>query len=290
MNGADVDTLIARHLGEASGRLRECPVNEIGRGEATRRNYFIFKIDLVGSTQAFRAEKPGTYVRVAHAYLSTVDSITQACGAEREQTEYHGDGVLALFPERGNTATEVLRAAILSHYAVNRLRKQEPGLSWLRPKVLLHYAPLVVAKIGPWSESHRAAIGTPIHDVSKKEKTISAQQIWASDQFARLLIAAERTAFLTRNTVSRTEVRQVPATPIPSGPTLSDFLGVTPLAPETLEQRLARLSYLYQFPATPLTPARTVPQTVTVQEPDGYLVKLPSVYNALRLPQAVLVG
>lgn len=275
--------------------MRDCPVNEIGRGEATRRKYFILKTDLVGSTEAFRSEKPGTYVRVAHAYLSTVDGITQAFGAEPAQTEYHGDGVLALFPEWGNTAAAVVRAAILSHYAVNRLRKQEAELSWLRPKVLLHYGQLAVAKIGPWTESHRVAIGTPIHDVSKKEKGVSAQQIWVSDQFARQMEAADRTALLIRRTVPRTETRMLPEVLPPtssSSGTLAELLGLGLSAPwaETPQQRLARL--LYQYPSTPLSPPppRMVAQTVTVHDPDGYSVKMATAYNALGLPQTALVG
>src|SRR6185437_11197142 len=81
MNANDVDTLVQRHLGEASGTLRDCPVNELNRGECTRRNYFIFKIDLVGSTDTLRSVRPATYARIAHTYLSTVDRITQQHGA-----------------------------------------------------------------------------------------------------------------------------------------------------------------------------------------------------------------
>lgn len=53
----------------------------------------------------------------AHAYLSTVDAITQQFGAEREQTEYQGDSVLAFFPGRGNSVEEVVSAAVQAHYA-----------------------------------------------------------------------------------------------------------------------------------------------------------------------------
>jgi class 3 adenylate cyclase len=173
MNANEVDALVLRHFEEASGTLRDCPVNELNRGESTRRNYFIFKIDLAGSTDTLRSVRPAIYARIAHSYLSTVDRITQQHGAEEAQTEYHGDGVLALFPERGNAGTEVLRAAILSHYAVNKLRR-EAGITGLHPKVLLHFAPLVVAKIGPYNESHRVAIGVPIHLVSKTSALLPA--------------------------------------------------------------------------------------------------------------------
>jgi class 3 adenylate cyclase len=294
MNGADVDWLIQRHLGEASGTLRDCPVNELNRGESTRRNYFIFKIDLTGSTEVLRSVRPATYARIGHAYLSTVDRITQEYGAEAEQTEYHGDGVLALFPERGNVAAAVLRAAILSHYAVNKLRR-EASITGVHPKVLLHFAPLVIAKIGPYSESHRVAIGIPIHLVSKKEKEIGARQIWVSDEFARQMALGDRTALLTRRTVVKTETRLVPEEPAvpPSYSSALASLGdlIYPPAPLTPQQRLADLLRGYPGPLSPAPEApRMVSKTVTVNEPDGHCVTLVAAYNALNLPVAILSG
>jgi hypothetical protein len=250
---------------------------------------------LVGSTETLRSVRPATYARIAHTYLSTVDRITQQHGAERTQTEYHGDGVLALFPERGNVGTEVLRAAILSHYAVNKLRR-EAGITGLDPKVLLHFAPLVVAKIGPYNESHRVAIGVPIHLVSKKEKEIGARQIWMSDEFARQLQRPDRANLLTRRTVQRIETKMVQEEP----PSYSHGLGslgalFAPSTPPTAQQRLAGLLTKYPAPQTPLslpfyTAPRMVPKNVTVNEPDGYCVKLVVAYNALKLPLATLSG
>jgi class 3 adenylate cyclase len=293
MNVNDVDTLVQRHFEEASGTLRDCPVNELNRGESTRRNYFIFKIDLVGSTDTLRSVRPATYARIAHTYLSTVDRITQQHGAEGAQTEYHGDGVLALFPERGNAGTEVLRAAILSHYAVNKLRR-EAGMTGLHPKVLLHFAPLVVAKIGPYNESHRVAIGVPIHLVSKKEKEIGPRQIWMSDEFARQLQQSDRAQLLTRRTVQRTETKMVPdeAASYSDGlARLGDLFASS--APLTTQHRLADLLKNYPAPLTPLSaPApsapRMVSKQVTVNEPDGHFLKLGVAYNALKLPLRML--
>lgn len=293
MNGNDVDALVQRHLAEASGTLRDCPVNELNRGESTRRNYFIFKIDLVGSTETLRSVRPATYARIAHTYLSTVDRITQQHGAEGAQTEYHGDGVLALFAERGNVGTDVLRAAILSHYAVNKLRR-EAGVAGLHPKVLLHFAPLVVAKIGPYNESHRVAIGIPIHYVSRKEKEIGARQIWMSDEFARQLRQPDRATLLTRRTVQRIETKMVPEEPAAYSDGLASLGALfAPSTPLTAQQGLADLLRQYSVPQTPLSaPAPTAPRMVakkvTVNEPDGYCVKLIAAYNALKLPPGMI--
>jgi class 3 adenylate cyclase len=215
MNANDIDNLLDRHIGETTGTLRNCSVSELARGECTSRTYFIFKIDLTNSTVLLRNQKPAMYARIAHAYLSTVDAITQQYGAEPEQTEYHGDSVLALFPERGNTAIEIVSAAVQAHYAVHRLRKLV-GIA-LYPKVLLHFAPLAVAKIGPWNDTHRVAIGLPIHSVAKREKELATGRIWLSDQLGAKLAKDFHQQLLDRSYVKITEYEQVPV-PTPAPP------------------------------------------------------------------------
>lgn len=316
MNASDIDDLVARHLAETSGTNRDCSVSDLARGECTRRDYYIFKLDLANSTTALKTQRPAIYARVAHAHLSTVDRITREWGAEPEQTEYHGDSVLAFFPERGNTSEGVLTAAIQSHYAVNRLRHTVNILA-LRPRILLHFAQLTVAKIGPWSESHRVAIGIPIHLVAHKEKSIEAPTIWVSDEFARQLRRDVRDVLLVRRTIPVTTTEMVPAPPPPLPPTLSDLGGAFG-APVDPLQRLASVLARKQSPdpslldigAIPLNsllgvvppPAgaslldlpslapRTVAKEVTRQQPDGYTVNLVRAYQELRLPLKALSG
>ena len=314
MNASGIDDLIARHLEEASGGQLDCSVSELGRGECTSRNYFIFKVDLVGSTQLLKRARPATYARIAHAYLSTVDRITQECGAEAVQTEYHGDSVLAFFPERGNAADLVLTAAVRTHYAVNRLRHLVAN-EGLRAKVLLHFARLVVAKIGPWNESHRVALGIPIHYVANKEKELNAGVIWTSDDFARELGPAIRQKLLTRRHVSKTTIEMVPEEPPPapqpgplsSGPgsvfgglpgqSLGNLLaGGSPPASSYKNDLIGALARATS-PPPPLVPPvgglfgaqpRMVAKNVTRQETDGYTVKILPAYQDLGFPLAVL--
>jgi class 3 adenylate cyclase len=224
MNANGIDDLLNRHFGESTGSMRRCSVSELGRGECTSRPYFIFKIDLVNSTLFLKNQKPASYARIAHAYLSTIDAITQEFGAEPEQTEYQGDGVLALFPERGNTAIEVVSAAIQAHYAVNKLRHVS-GVN-LYPKIVLHHADLTVANIGPWSETHRVAIGLPIHAVAKREESIKPGTIWLSESLAAKFSREFRSRLLSRIFVESTTIERVlvPAPPRSSSDTIGNLL------------------------------------------------------------------
>jgi class 3 adenylate cyclase len=216
MNAIDIDALLKRYFGESTGSMRRCSVSELGRGECTSRPYFIFKIDLVNSTLFLKNQKPASYARIAHAYLSTIDAITQEFGAEPEQTEYQGDGVLALFPERGNTAIEIVSAAIQAHYAVNRLR--HVSSMKLFPKIVLHHADLTVAKIGPWSETHRVAIGLPIHMVAKREELIKPGTIWLSESLSAKFSREFRLRLLNRIFAESTSIERVLVPTPPSVP------------------------------------------------------------------------
>ena len=288
MTGDDINDLLNRYWSETTGLMRDCSVSELVRGECTSRPYFIFKIDLIGSTRLLAGQRPAIYARIAHSYLSAIDSITQQFGAEPEQTEYHGDSVLALFPERGNSAVEVLTAAIQAHYAVHQLRHMA-GIP-LRPKVLLHFAPLTVAKVGPWSETHRVAIGLPIHLVAKHEKDITSAAVWLSDAIAAKLVSQIRGQFLERRYVEYTEMEQVPVPSPPLIPLGNLLSGLNP--PEQNDYSLGLLGALgalaYNPPPPP--PPRYEYRSVTKKAADGFTVKLIPAYRALGLPVQVLGG
>jgi class 3 adenylate cyclase len=323
MKASDIDSLLARHIGETSGTLRNCSVSELVRGECTSRPYFIFKIDLVNSTALLRNYKPAVYAQIAHAYLSTVDAITQQFGAEPEQTEYHGDSVLALFPERGNNAVEVISAAVQAHYAVNKLRKLV-GVA-LCPKVLLHFAPLTVAKVGPWNETHRVAIGLPIHIVAKREKELATGRIWLSDQLATKLSQRVQQQFLERSYLSVTEPEQVPlpanewtvgllsslgavASPPREGVALSSLLAPGPASSPSTNDLGSLFAALSNSPPSriptaadyaralqetagllsPPPPTQYETRLVTKKKPDGYELRINVAYQDLGLPLAVL--
>lgn len=197
VNAEEVEELVAKHLGETRARAVDCTPQELSRGESTLRDYFIMKIDIVDSTLTFWPRSPATYVRFAHAYLSTIDRITQHFGAHRNQTEYHGDSVLAFFPSYGNTPEGVLTAAVYSHFAVRILRASPEFRDIaLNTKTLVHFAKLSVASIGPYGESHLVVLGMPIHLVAKKEKLVDAGKIWVSDEFAQQMQSTNVTAFL----------------------------------------------------------------------------------------------
>ena len=321
MKADDIDSLLSRHVAESTGTLRDCSVSELTRGECTSRPYFIFKIDLSNSTAILRTQRPAVYAKIAHAYLSTVDVITQHFGAEPEQTEYHGDSVLAMFPERGNTAIEVVSAAVQAHYAVNKLRKLV-GIA-LHPKVLLHYAPLTVAKIGPWSESHRVAIGLPIHTVAKREKELPAGCIWLSDQLAAKLTFKFHQQLLDRSYKVVTESEEVPVPPAPPSDAWTEAMrnpsvgllssldafslfsaGAVPPLPAsnllsgiygTPDPFAGRAAHSAMSLGNLLAPATEHPQRfetrwVEKKRPDGYLLRIATAYGQLDLPITVLSG
>jgi class 3 adenylate cyclase len=306
MNASEIDDLLNRHYGESTGSMRRCSISELGRSECTSRPYFIFKIDLVNSTGNLQNQKPASYARIAHAYLSTIDAITQRYGAEPEQTEYQGDGVLALFPERGNTAAELVTAAVHAHYAVNKLRRVA-GVN-LHPKIVLDYAELTVAKIGPPNETHRVAIGLPIHTVAKREKTLKSGTIWLSDALARKFTLAVRARLFSATYVDVTRFESVlvsePPEPREKLGNLLSGLGAIPPPPTLGATALLGLNSsmgipTYQgglmagFGLPPLPRPVTLlthheERPVTRRELDGYEVKIIPAYRELDLPLGTL--
>lgn len=176
------------HYAEAADGLVEKPPSQLLRGEGSEKNFYILKIDLVGSTQLLWRRKCATYLKLAHTYLSTVDKIVCEHGADTDQTEYAGDSVLAYFPE-SVPAESVLRAAFFCRAAVHRIRKLDGTLASmeLKCKVVLHYASLIVSRIGPRGSSVLTAIGNPIHRVAKMEKDTPANCGRATEVFYKRL-------------------------------------------------------------------------------------------------------
>lgn len=171
----DLDSLIATHQEEASLGIVDVAPSRLLRGQGTEKNFYILKIDLVGSTMMLLGRHKGTYLKLAHTFLSTVDQITKDFGADSNQTEYAGDSVLAYFPE-SVSAESVLKAACYAKVAVERIARlqSDQTLSRMNCRVVVHYASLIIAKIGPRAGSFLNAMGQPLHRVAKIEKGITA--------------------------------------------------------------------------------------------------------------------
>ncbi|MDO9386478.1 MAG: hypothetical protein Q7T65_07205 [Thiobacillus sp.] len=181
------------HYAEATDGLVEKSPSRLCRGEGTEKNFYILKIDLVNSTQLLHGRRRSTYLKLAHTFLSTMDRIACDHGADGEQTEYAGDSVLAYFPD-SVAAEDVLNAACYCRVAVRRIGKLDQTLAGIgiKCKVILHYAPLVVSRIGPRGGSVLTAIGHPIHTVAKMEKSIQEGAGRATVAFYKQLDGASK--------------------------------------------------------------------------------------------------
>lgn len=171
----DINNLLNRHLIEASEGIVDVSPSRLNRGQAVEKDYYILKIDLANSTPILRGRHKATYLKIIHTFLSSIDSITQSYGADPSQTEYAGDSVLAYFPAI-ESAENVLKAACFCKVAVERLAaiQRDPILMRIDCKIVIHFASLIIARIGPRAGSYLSAIGHPIHIVAKLEKQISA--------------------------------------------------------------------------------------------------------------------
>lgn len=180
----DLDQLLSKYHSETEEGIVDVVPSRLTRGQGTEKEFFILKIDLVGSTMLMLRKRPSTYLRLAHTFLSAVDQITINHGADPGQTEYAGDSVLAYFPAHVG-AEQVLKAACLCRVAVLRIAGLPGAVGELQPKcrVVLHFAKLIIAKIGPRAASVLSAIGHPIHRVAKLEKEIDPGVGWATVEF-----------------------------------------------------------------------------------------------------------
>ena len=64
--------------------------SDLKRGEGTEKEYYIFKIDLVGSTLFLGNRFPQTYLKLAHVFLSSIDDITREYGTPHCQDKKQG--------------------------------------------------------------------------------------------------------------------------------------------------------------------------------------------------------
>lgn len=185
-----IDSLLDKYLAEAETyKVTDTAPSVLRRGEATSCDYYILKVDLCDSTRFLMQKQHSTYLRLAHTYLSTIDQITQAYGAESSQVEYAGDGIIAYFPCDDVEAVDVLLAAYYCRYAASRMKGRHATFKGyeFKTKVMLHQAKLILAKIGPWGGTRVTAIGSGLHIACKLEKHVPAGEGRATLKFGEAL-------------------------------------------------------------------------------------------------------
>lgn len=212
-----INEIIQRYYEEADGGMVQKAPSVLNRGEGTEKEYFIFKIDLVGSTAFILRKSHQTYLKLAHTFLSTVDEITRYYGADGNQTEYAGDSVIAYFPKSVG-AVNVLAAAYYSRQATLHMRSLDATLKKFpfHTKTVVHFGKLIMAKIGPHGDSRVSAIGPELHKACKMEKDVSANEGRASKEFMGQLEGRQKV--LLKGIYKETQVLKQPAvTPITAG-------------------------------------------------------------------------
>ncbi len=143
-----INEIIQRYYDEADGGMVQKAPSALKRGEGTEKEFFIFKIDLVGSTLFTMRKSPQTYLKLAHTFLSTVDEITRNYGADGNQAEYAGDSVIAYFPKSVG-AVKVLNAAYCCRLATLQMTSLDTAFKQFpcKTKVVVHVGKLIMAKI-----------------------------------------------------------------------------------------------------------------------------------------------
>lgn len=190
-----ISDIVQKYYNEANqGLQKDKPPSALKRGEGTEKDFFILKIDLVGSTKFVRNRFPQTYLKLAHVFLSSVDEITRAFGAEDSQVEYAGDSVLAYFYANKVKAIDVLKAAHYTRLATLSIRALDAAFSKYKfnTRIILHYGKLMMAKIGPWGDQRLSAIGKELHKVGHLEKKIGNNIGCATKEFGMQLSLQER--------------------------------------------------------------------------------------------------
>jgi|GEM_PF-3417758 class 3 adenylate cyclase len=193
--------LLKKYYQEAVGGMVQKAPSELNRGEATEIDYFIFKIDLVDSTKFAQTIPHRTYLKLAHTFLSSIDEITRKFGADVNQAEYVGDGIIAYFPASKVNPIIVLKAAFFCRLSALEMKKLDVAFArfpfWT--KSVIHYGKLIMAKIGPWGDSFSSAIGPELHKACKMEDKVSPGQGLVSKEFAAQLPSRERSILLKAN-------------------------------------------------------------------------------------------
>ncbi|MFC1523647.1 adenylate cyclase [Thermodesulfobacteriota bacterium] len=185
-----LNSILQKYYNEANkGLNNDKAPSALNRGEGTEKEYYIFKIDLVGSTSFLGNKFPQTYLKLAHVFLSSIDEITRKFGADASQVEYAGDSVLAYFDVAKVSALDVLFAAYWSREAALKMKNLDPSFKNYncKTKVVLHYGKLIMAKIGPWGDHRLSAIGKELHRVSKLEKKVPGGVGHVTNNFAQRL-------------------------------------------------------------------------------------------------------
>ena len=194
-----ISDIVQKYYNEANQGLQKDKLpSALKRGEGTEKDFFILKIDLVGSTKFVRNRFPQTYLKLAHVFLSTVDEITRAFGAEDSQVEYAGDSVLAYFYANKVKAIDVLKAAHYTRLATLSIRALDAAFSKYKfnTRIILHYGKLIIARIGPWGDQRLSAIGKELHKVGHLEKKIGNNIGCATKEFGMQLSLQERRKLL----------------------------------------------------------------------------------------------
>lgn len=222
-------SILQKYYDEANKGLNSDKApSALNRGEGTEKEYYIFKIDLVGSTLFLGNKFPQTYLKLAHVFLSSIDEITREYGADASQVEYAGDSVLAYFDVTKVPALDVLLAAYWSREAALKIKKLDDSFKRYscKTKVVLHYGKLIMAKIGPWGDYRFSAIGKELHRVSKLEKRVSGGVGHVTKEFGQRLELKARRKLLTGVYESQ-KVETQPAPSLLSQTGLSDTVKPT---------------------------------------------------------------
>lgn len=222
-------SILQKYYDEANKGLNSDKApSALNRGEGTEKEYYIFKIDLVGSTLFLGNKFPQTYLKLAHVFLSSIDEITREYGADASQVEYAGDSVLAYFDVTKVPALDVLLAAYWSREAALKIKTLDDSFKRYscKTKVVLHYGKLIMAKIGPWGDYRFSAIGKELHRVSKLEKRVSGGVGHVTKEFGQRLELKARRKLLTGVYESQ-KVETQPAPSLLSQTGLSDTVKPT---------------------------------------------------------------
>lgn len=212
-----IDEILQKYYDEADGGMVQKAPSTLNRGEGTEKEYFIYKIDLVGSTIFTWSRSHQTYLKMAHTFLSAVDEITRRYGADDNQVEYAGDSVIAYFPKSVG-AINVLAAAYVCRDATLRMKSLDATLKKFPyfTKTVVHFGKLIMAKIGPHGDSMVSAIGPELHKACKMEKNVSAGEGRASKEFMGQLEGRQK--ILLKGNYKETQVLKQPETnPISRG-------------------------------------------------------------------------
>lgn len=189
-----INEILQKYYDEAVGGIVQKAPSALNRGEGTEIEYYIYKIDLVSSTLFIKNRTHQTYLKLAHTFLSTVDEITRDFGADGDQTEYAGDGIIAYFRVTKVEAIDVLHAAYFCRLAALEMKKlnRTLGAFPFRTKSIIHFGKLIMAKIGPRGNSMVSAIGPALHKACKMENKVLAGEGRTSKEFRDQLKGRQR--------------------------------------------------------------------------------------------------